>query len=236
MAVNNQKKSTANTNNKKIKKNSSPSNKLNEQQKLNEQHNTDVQQLDKNIAGNNNQTPVAIVTSDNQNNLSDNNQNVADDNVQENKTNKIQKAGATKKKQDNKNKKKIDNEIINDENMLEDNKKRYFKLEYNNEVKGRISGKKPKQAANKGLTAIIKSIKGEETENREFIFSIRECTRGSKQKTYSYSGTRYKLLQPVKVSVRKDNVTKEIEYKYSNKIKKLILNKNKKQKNISATC
>ena len=97
---------------------------------------------------------------------------------------------------------------------------RYFKLVYNNKVSGRFSGNKPKQAANKALTAIIKGLADGTAENKEITFRIKECTRGSKHKEYCYIGERLKLDTPMKVTIGKGDDAKVIEYKYANKVKK----------------
>jgi hypothetical protein len=123
--------------------------------------------------------------------------------------------------------------------------KRYFKLMYGGDHYGRFSGSKPKQAALKALTAITKSIyqfkAGSKTDQspvhkellkidpqkltdiiagKEFVFSIKECTRGRKHKEYYYIGFRQKLDTPIKVIIGKGKVEKVIEYKYNNKVKK----------------
>lgn len=102
---------------------------------------------------------------------------------------------------------------------------RYFKLIYNNEIQGRYCGKKPKQAANKAFSSIIKDIKktGEQKDgvNIDINFSIRECTRNSKHKEYKYVGIRESLDKPVKVTINNDDGSiKEITYNFHNKIQK----------------
>ena len=103
-------------------------------------------------------------------------------------------------------------------------KLRYFKLYYNDAVQGRYCGKKPKQAANKAFSSIIKEMRktgnGKETDV-EVAFSIRECTRNSKHKEYKYIGQRKVLKDPVKVKIEnEDGSTKEIVYKYHNQLQK----------------
>lgn len=96
---------------------------------------------------------------------------------------------------------------------------RYFKIvNEDGTTQGRFSGRKPKQAANKALTSILKERKetGKGTAGK-VDFSIVECTRGSKHKQYSYEGQRKKL--PEKMTVTIDN--KEIVYEYSNVVKKV---------------
>lgn len=67
---------------------------------------------------------------------------------------------------------------------------------------GRFKGSKPKQAANKAFTSLLKELKeaGEDTLG-EFTFSIKECTRGSSQKIYHYIGKRTKLDEPMEVPI-----------------------------------
>jgi len=105
------------------------------------------------------------------------------------------------------------------------NKLRYFKLIYNDVVQGRYCGKKPKQAANKAFSSIIKSLKqtgGQQGGvNVDINFTIRECTRNSKHKDYMYVGKRQVLDNPVKVQIANaDGSVKQIEYKYHNKLQK----------------
>jgi hypothetical protein len=75
-------------------------------------------------------------------------------------------------------------------------KKRYFRCVYKNKEAeivevGRYSGIKPKQAASKALSAIIKKTKLKIGEPVKYL--IQECTRGSKKKKYSYVGQQAQL-------------------------------------------
>jgi len=104
-------------------------------------------------------------------------------------------------------------------------KLRYFKLYYNNEIQGRYCGKKPKQAANKAFSSIIKELKKSKENNGGvdvvINFSIKECTRNSKQKEYKYVGKRLLLDKPVTVEIsNEDGTVKQIEYKFHNKLQK----------------
>ncbi len=104
-------------------------------------------------------------------------------------------------------------------------KLRYFKLIYNEEVQGRYCGKKPKQAANKAFSSIIKDLKKSGQQNGgvnvDINFTIRECTRNSKHKEYKYIGKRQVLNNPVQVKIANaDGSVKEIEYKFHNKLQK----------------
>jgi len=63
---------------------------------------------------------------------------------------------------------------------------RFFKVVVDGEVFGRFSGSKPKQAANKALTSILRKRTSEKKSTTGNInFSIVECTRGSRKKTYN---------------------------------------------------
>jgi hypothetical protein len=122
------------------------------------------------------------------------------------------------------NKKTKTGEVEVDENgvKLVESSTRYFKMVYDNTETGRFSGNKPKQAANKALSAIIKYIeeKGEVAMDKTIFFGIKECTRNSRHKTYTYSGKREKLDTPIKVPIGKGENSKIIEYKFTNKVKK----------------
>lgn len=97
---------------------------------------------------------------------------------------------------------------------------RYFKLIFNGEPKGRFAGNKPKQAANKALTSIIKdkSKNGEKVIDVDIKFSLKECTRWNKKKCkkgtngkvdkiYNYVGKREPLSEQIIV----DHVQKETD-------------------------
>ena len=107
-------------------------------------------------------------------------------------------------------------------------KLRYFKLFYNNEICGRYCGKKPKQAANKAFSSIVKDMKKDCVSvsvtidsQLEVLFTIKECTRNSKHKEYKYIGKRHLLKEPVKVSIDNgDGSVKEIVYKFHNQLQK----------------
>jgi len=100
---------------------------------------------------------------------------------------------------------------------------RFFKVIVDGgEAHGRFSGTKPKQAANKALTSILKTKeqKGGAGATGEIKFSIVECTRGSKHKQYNYIGQRVKLDKPMKVKIGSGADAKEIEYKFNNRVMK----------------
>ncbi len=119
---------------------------------------------------------------------------------------------------------KLVKDDVEDNEEPESGKLRYFKLYYNNDICGRYCGKKPKQAANKAFSSIIKDMK--KTDKKEGInvdisFSIKECTRNSSHKEYKYIGKRLLLSTPVKVKIENDDgSTKEIVYKFHNELKK----------------
>jgi len=89
------------------------------------------------------------------------------------------------------------------ENEEENTSTRYFKVIHDGEdestAHGRFSGSKPKQAANKAFTSIVKEAKG--ALNGETKFSIIECTRKSKNKRYFYTATRELLNVPTEVII-----------------------------------
>ena len=104
-------------------------------------------------------------------------------------------------------------------------KLRYFKLFYNEEYQGRYCGRKPKQAANKAFSSIIKDMKKNGNQkggvNVDINFSIRECTRNSRHKEYNYVGVREHLKEPVAVDIKnEDGSVKNITYSFKNKISK----------------
>jgi hypothetical protein len=118
----------------------------------------------------------------------------------------------------------VENDDNEDNEETGSGKLRYFKLYYNNDICGRYCGKKPKQAANKAFSSIIKEMKKtdkKEGTNVDISFSIRECTRNSSHKEYNYVGKRLVLSNPVKVQIEnEDGTTKEIVYKFHNELKK----------------
>jgi hypothetical protein len=87
---------------------------------------------------------------------------------------------------------------------------------------GRYSGKKPKQAAAKALTAIVK--KNNVTTGESVTFLIQECTRGSRKKKYSYEGSQVFLPNPVEITIKKkDGTSSSISYAKNNVLKKVAL-------------
>jgi len=76
---------------------------------------------------------------------------------------------------------------------------RYFKLFYHDKCEGRFTGKKPKQAAGKAFSSIMKKLNGDGELN--ICFSIKECTRNSGRKEYKYIGRRIALEKPVDMYV-----------------------------------
>lgn len=101
-------------------------------------------------------------------------------------------------------------------------KTRYFKCMYNDKVFGRYSGIKPKQAANKALTTIIKDNGGnEKCIDKVFNFKMVECTRGSKRKISAYEGKRVKLDKPLEITIKSGGNEKKIVYKFNNKLHKV---------------
>jgi len=106
-------------------------------------------------------------------------------------------------------------------------KKRTFKIKLaDTEFCSRITGSTPKQAASKALTLLInqkkkagKPIKGKQ------VFTIKETTRGSKGKEYSYQGEKVKLKTPTTYSIKSSNgEVKTIVNKFKNVIEKHQIN------------
>lgn len=108
-------------------------------------------------------------------------------------------------------------------------KERYFKCVHNKRRYGRIHASKPRQAANKAFSSILKRMKKSEQPYNlgdKITFSIIECTRGSKCNRYCYTGERRVLKNPI-VSKRKvthadgSSVTKNVTHRYKNYIRKV---------------
>lgn len=113
--------------------------------------------------------------------------------------------------------KTTDENKTNDENQEKIIHPRYFKVIIDGcDPNGRFSGTKPKQAANKALTSILKK----KNLSGQIHFSIIECTRGSKHKQYNYIGERIKLEKPMIVKIKDGINEKIIEYRFNNKVMK----------------
>lgn len=121
-------------------------------------------------------------------------------------------------------KKKVVKQVL--PKLSDDERSRYFKLLVGDDETpvGRFSGNKPKQAANKALTSIIKSMdkKGEKSIGVDITFTLKECTRWNKkkykkgdkehkkiEKKYCYTGRRELLKNEVVV----DHIQKECDEK-----------------------
>lgn len=103
------------------------------------------------------------------------------------------------------------------------NRYRYFKCYHNDTCFGRFRGRKPKQAACKAFTKLIKLFRGQnlEQDDQEFIFSIKEITRNSKKKSYTYTGSRIQFDRPCKVQIMSPNgERKDVIFRYKNCIKR----------------
>ena len=124
-------------------------------------------------------------------------------------------------------------EVEGDDQTGGKKRKRYFRCVYRSKAgeivhAGRYSGKKPKQAARKALTRI--ADKNSLNIGESVTFLIQECTRGSRKKKYSYTGSRVNLPEPVTVNIAKKdkdgNKTGEfspLTYKRDNVVKKISL-------------
>ena len=100
---------------------------------------------------------------------------------------------------------------------------RYFRCIFSDDTFGRFSGYKPKQAAGKALTSILRHREKEGKDLFEEVsFSMIECTRGGNHKVSQYNGKRVKLDKPVTVTIKtSDGKKKEINYNFTNKITKV---------------
>ena len=101
---------------------------------------------------------------------------------------------------------------------------RYFKLIYGDQETGRFSGSKPKQAANKALTSIVKlkEKNGEPAIDVDIDYSLKECTRWNKKKckkgakgekivkVYKYVGKRIHLDNQVPVDHKQEDTDETI--------------------------
>lgn len=96
---------------------------------------------------------------------------------------------------------------------------RSFKVQLpgNEDYTGRFTGWTPYQAANKALSRYFRST----TEPQPVVtFSIRESTRGSHHKIYTYEGMRVKLEKPVKYTIGGEG-GEEIVKRHKNQLKKV---------------
>lgn len=138
----------------------------------------------------------------------------------------ITKAKAKTTKKVNKKKAKVSKkkDAVVETKLSDEKRPRYFKLIYENAENGRFSGNKPKQAANKALTSIVKAKekKGEPVIDVDIRFSLKECTRWNKKKckkgadnekiikVYNYLGKREHLEKQVVVDhIQKEKVVDE---------------------------
>ena len=88
---------------------------------------------------------------------------------------------------------------------------------------GRFTGLTPYQAANKALSSYYKGCKRNNvTAQTELEFSIRESTRGSAHKVYTYRGGRVPLDTPVEYTIRQaDGTERVITKEYKNRLTKV---------------
>jgi len=130
---------------------------------------------------------------------------------------------------------------VDDIKLSEETRTRYFKLVLgDHSAIGRFSGNKPRQAASKALTSIIRKQIEEKTyvAEKDIVFSLKECTRwnkkkcnkGSAEKIYMYTGRREPLPAEVLAKMQEKPVVhnkdkpeseqKRIVYKFCNKVRK----------------
>lgn len=107
--------------------------------------------------------------------------------VKHKKVQKTKKAIAKTKKSHKRvaKKKNVPKKLETSIKLSDEKRPRYFKLTFEGVPRGRFSGHKPKQAANKALTAIAKAKEKEAVGQgigHEFQFSLTECTRWNRKK------------------------------------------------------
>jgi hypothetical protein len=93
---------------------------------------------------------------------------------------------------------------------------------------GRFTGLTPYQAANKALSKYFRSHENANLSEDQVVFSIRESTRGSNRKTYTYRGTRVKLTEPITYTITSDKgEARVITKQYKNQLVKVKKNNGK---------
>jgi len=156
------------------------------------------------------------------------------------KTPKKKKEKKIEKKVKEKVEKKVEKKVDEEDNEEEKGGKRTFKCYYDDnkiliddhdkeKMFGRFKGIRPRQAANKAFSSICKKLLkgGEEIFNKDFIFTIVECTRNAKKnRKFPYIGRKEKLdkVSEREVKIGGGKETRKIVYKSKNIIKKYIVN------------
>lgn len=116
--------------------------------------------------------------------------------------------------------KSIDQTTINSKKTVRSFK---VKLPETETYVGRFTGLTPYQAANKALTKYYKEKKNSIT-STQIKFTIKESTRGSKKKEYTYNGIRTKLTTPVSYPITDNKgVIKTIIKQFKNTLSKVKL-------------
>lgn len=115
----------------------------------------------------------------------------------------------------------------NNEEEEEENK-RTFKLinAEDGSTHGRYTGDTPKQAASKAYTKMVQKLNKEKQKIPKLcVIYLRESTRKSPKKIYGYESSRLKLDKPQKLEIvdNKTGKTKEIIYRFRNKIRKVVV-------------
>lgn len=137
--------------------------------------------------------------------------------VKTKKSNSVKKTGKHKKRIVKKKK-------VEETKLCHIDKPRYFKLVYEDRETGRFSGSKPKQAANKALTSIVKlkEKNGEKAIDVDIEFLLKECTRWNKKKckkgpngekivkVYKYVGKRVHLTDQIPVDHKQEDTNANI--------------------------
>ena len=118
----------------------------------------------------------------------------------------------------------VENKLI-DADLANSGTKRvkHYKCFYNGDEFGRFSGKYPKQASKKAFRQILLRNKPANYKDGDNLrFSLIEYKRGKNKNTYTYSGNRVELEQPINVT--KQNIEKNtqinINFRYKTQIKR----------------
>lgn len=96
---------------------------------------------------------------------------------------------------------------------------RYFKIKTGNELIGRFTGRKPKQAAFKVLTSIMRSrMKKNISTTNPVKFSIVEYNKDKIKREFNFIGTRTELAEPVKINICNKNNPQIVTFRYTNHV------------------
>ena len=118
----------------------------------------------------------------------------------------------------------VENKLI-DADLANSGTKRvkHYKCFYNGDEFGRFSGKYPKQASKKAFRQILLRNKPANYKDGDNLrFSLIEYKRGKNKNTYTYSGNRVELEQPINVTKQntEKNTQININFRYKTQIKR----------------